>query len=55
MYKNENEIPETLDKNPSVYRLWQQAQREREVYGEQLDRYYELLEEHGHRVREMKW
>lgn len=39
------------DKHPSVYRLWQRAREEKEEEGERLERYYELLEEYGHRSK----
>jgi hypothetical protein len=40
---------ELTEKNPSVYRLWQQARKEGGSEGEQIDRYRELLEQYGHR------
>lgn len=42
-------------RTPSVAALWRKARAERETVGEQLDYYYELLEEFGHRKGSGKW
>lgn len=39
-------IPSSI---PSVSACWRMARSARDNYGEQLDYYYELLEEYGHR------
>lgn len=49
MFKPETEIPELVERHPSVYRLWVMAGEETNNEGDRMDRYYELLEEYGHR------
>lgn len=37
------------DRTPSVSAIWRMARAEKDNLGDQLERYYELLEKHGHR------
>lgn len=50
------QFSDPLTKSPSVYRLWQEAQRRGKSKGEMEEIYRALLEEYGHRNVEVhRW